>query len=324
MKGAALKLKRIVTYGLLIFVLLYGLGRGYFFFTDGFAVCHILSDRPFDANLEVHSLDAKEKGHLKTILSQPFFYLGKGCQSYVFSSGDGKYVLKFFKYQRFRDRIWVQALRHIPAYDAYYKPRSDHKKKKLENLLLSTVTAFDHLQTETALVFVHLNPSHDLGCDLVFYDKMGIKRVLPADGVDFILQKRASMLTDTLNSLMFNGRLSDAKRILSSLVTMVVEEHKRGLADNDHALMQNTGVLPDGTPVHIDVGQIVQSRVVKQEMVSFQEIYNKMFKFRLWLEACHPKLLEHLNCELQSVMGDAFASLRYKPKKRGVTLTLVE
>ena len=61
---------------------------------------------------------------------------------------------------------------------------------------------------------------------------------------------------------------------------MLVSEYRRGFADNDHATVQNTGVL-DGRPIHIDVGQFVRNERVKEPRLFHQELFNKTWKFQL-------------------------------------------
>src|ERR1700722_10608768 len=79
----------------------YGAIRLYYFLTDGFEISHITSDLPYDARWNVRPLQDKETQTLMQVFAQPYFYMGKWCQVYVFASADGKYVIKFFKYQCF-------------------------------------------------------------------------------------------------------------------------------------------------------------------------------------------------------------------------------
>src|SRR5688500_13829152 len=83
---------------LLAAILIYAVGRTYFQLTDGFKESNIIEDINEEPN---HNLNISniEKDQIKKILAQPFYYLGKGCQSYVFISNDKKYVIKFLKHQ---------------------------------------------------------------------------------------------------------------------------------------------------------------------------------------------------------------------------------
>jgi hypothetical protein len=99
------------------------------------------------------------------------------------------------------------------------------------------------------------------------------------------------------------------------LLLMLTTEYYSGYADNDHALMQNTGVF-EGRPVHIDVGQFVKEDTIKNPSVYQQELFNKTWKFRNWLRKKHPELLAHIDHELVKELGNQFYSLQFIPKER--------
>src|ERR1700704_4131205 len=88
-----------------LFLAIYGAGRLYYQVTGGFTEGNIFYDLPFDPRFEMKS---KETVNLDFLLSKKFHYLGKGCQSYVFEREGGEYVIKFFKYQRFRPQEWLK------------------------------------------------------------------------------------------------------------------------------------------------------------------------------------------------------------------------
>lgn len=289
--------------------ILYGIGRLYYAMTDGFLVSNITYDLPYDARWEIPSLLPEEKQSLKVALNQPYHYLGKGCQSYVFASEDGQYVLKFFKYQRLLPQEWLRYFSFIPFMEQYRLAKIKKKKKKLENVLTSWKIAYEYLQPETGVVYIHLNKSSIFEHELLIYDKMGFKHQIDLNTVEFLLQKRAEMLCPTLENLMAQGNQTKAEAILANLVRMLVFENSRGFADNDHALMQNTGVLAE-QPVHIDVGQFIRNPIVKDPEVYQQEIFNKTYKFRLWLRKQYPILADYLDRQLEEVIGEKFWDMK--------------
>src|SRR5579862_5235963 len=65
--------------------------------TRGFALYKICSSLPFNPEFETSSLPEEEGKDLKKALDQPYRFLDKGAQCYVFLSHDGRYVIKFFK-----------------------------------------------------------------------------------------------------------------------------------------------------------------------------------------------------------------------------------
>lgn len=314
----SLSLKKFVRAFILIGLLslaVYGTGRVYFRVTGGFREKHITSEFAYNPLWQTRELSRAEQNHVGRILSQPFNYLGKGCQSYVFTSDDGQYVLKFVKYQRFRPQFYIRWFAFLPPVDTILQEKLEKKHVKLDNLFSSWKIAFDNLQNETGLVYVHLNKSAHLETVTAFYDKIGLKHVLDMDEYEFLIQKRAVMLCPTLDAMMADGREEEAKALLTELVQMILSEYHRGLADNDHALMQNTGVF-DGHPIHVDVGQFVVNEAMKNPENYHQELFNKTYKFRLWLKEAHPILLAHLDGLLQQEMGDKFFALRHIPKVR--------
>src|SRR5690349_15990834 len=95
--------------------------------THGFRIGKLHLDFPYQPQWEIACDPAIER-----ILRQPFTFLGKGSQSYVFESQDGQTVVKLFRFDR-PDAIQL--------FDAC----------KL---------AYDSLRDETGLLYIHLNITH--------------------------------------------------------------------------------------------------------------------------------------------------------------------
>jgi hypothetical protein len=293
----------------LFFLSLYGLGRLYFRLTGGFTVANITSDFTFQPQWEVRLLLATEQAECARAMTQPYYYLGKGCQSYVFASQDGNYVIKFFKYQRYRLQPWFAYFPPLPAIVKYRQEKLERKWKKLDGFVKSWKVAFENLQDETGLLFVHLNKTHHLQQQLTIYDKIGQKHVVDLDQMEFCIQRRATLLCQTLLDYQAQKDLASAQQLIHRLLHLILSEYSRGLADNDHALMQNTGVV-HGKPIHIDVGQFVFNEAVKQPAVFHQELFAKTYKFNLWLRENYPELGEYLETELSQIIGPSYFTMK--------------
>lgn len=287
---------------------IYGVGRLYYLFTDGFMESNIIYNVPQELLRDSKPLSEENQKALKAILAQEFFYLGKGCQSYVFSSQDGKYVLKFFKYQRFRPQAWLDRFAFIPPVDRYRLSKIAKKKRKLDNAFSSWKLAYEELQAETGVVYVHLNKSADWQNKLVIYDKLGLRHEIDLNKVEFMVQKRARMLCPELLRMKENEEHQNAREHIDRLLTLLLSEYHRGYADNDHALMQNTGIY-DSTPIHIDVGQFVKNPIASDPKVYNQELFSKMWKFRKWLRENYSELADYTDQRLKEIIGPSFATL---------------
>lgn len=294
---------------------LYGLGRLYYHMTGGFMVSNITSDFPFQSQWEVRPLMASENKELTQALDQPYHYLGKGCQSYVFASQDGEYVIKFFKYQRYRLQPWITYFPSLPAVVKYRQEKLEKKWNKLDGFVKSWKLAFENLKDETGLVFVHLNKTTHLQSSITLYDKIGQKHEVELDQMEFCIQRRAKMLCENLLEYKGQADLAKAQQLIHQLLTMILSEYSRGLADNDHALMQNTGVA-QGKPVHIDVGQFVFNEAIKQPEIFHQELFTKTYKFKLWLREHYPELGNYLEQELRQIIGPAYSIMQPKWRKK--------
>lgn len=288
---------------------IYGGGRLYYKLTDGFLESNISSDLPYDPRWEMRPLSDSERTHVEQILSQPFHYLGKGCQSYVFLSEDGEYVIKFFKYQRFRTQPWLNAFTFIPAVDRYVDRKLKKKKSKLDGVFESWKLAFEELQPTTGVLFVHLNKTHEWSKPLIAYDKMGFEHRLDLNQLEFLIQTKAMMLCKYIRELMAQGNVAEAKILMNRIIDLILFEYQHGYADNDHALMQNTGVQ-NGYPIHIDVGQFVKSEEVKKPEVYKQDLFSKTYKFRKWLRKEYPELADYLETQLQAVIGEQYHTMK--------------
>jgi len=303
---------------LLVFTLfalsLYGISRLYYHLTGGFLIANITSDFPFQPQWEVRPLVAGEQEELTKAIEQPYFYLGKGCQSYVFASQDGQYVIKFFKYQRYRLQPWLAYFPPLPAIVKYRQEKIDRKWNKVDGFVRSWKVAFENLKEETGLLFVHLNKTNNLQQQVTIYDKIGMKHVVELDQMEFCVQRRAHMLCDALLDYKTKENLAGARQLVHQLLNLILSEYSRGLADNDHALMQNTGVA-QGRPVHIDVGQFVFNEAVKQPVIFHQELFTKTYKFKLWLYSNYPQLGEYLEEELQQIIGPTYSTMQPKWRK---------
>lgn len=280
----------------------YGAIRLYFQVTDGFSIANISSDFAYQPDWEVRPLSTLEKVEVDQALNQEYRYLGKGCQSYVFLSSDGHYVVKFFKYQRFRLQPWIAFLPGFDFVENYRQAKLKKKWEKLNVFVTSWKIAYDHLKTEAGLLWVHLNKTEDLHKRLVIYDKMGFKHILELDQMEFCLQRRAEPLNSVLVAYKAEGQLAQAQQLMSNLLQLMLSEYQRGLSDNDHALLQNTGVV-NHHPIHIDVGQFLQNEKFKDPAFYRQDLFTRTYRLHEWLKQNYPELGAYLWVQLREVIG---------------------
>lgn len=290
-------------------VLIYGIGRLYFHVTAGFTIGNISSDFAFQPQWEVFPLDDKATVEFNEAIDQPYRYFAKGCQSYAFISQDGRYVIKFFKQQKFCLPFWVTYFPPLPAVVKYREEKSEKKWKMLDLFVSGWKIAFNHLKDECGLIYVHLNKTDHLKKTLTIFDKMGMRHELSLDKLQFCVQKKAEMLTHTLLVHKSNQDLASACQLIQQILDIILFEYSCGIVDKDDALMQNTGVV-NGKPIHIDLGQFVIEKTMKKPEIISQELFTRMFAFREWLKENYPEAYLYLDLRLQEVIGSKYPTMQ--------------
>lgn len=276
----------------------------FFHYMEGFYPAEIKNPLSFRPDWEV--LPSEVEAEVFQALSQDYFYLGKGCQSYVFASRDGQYVIKFPKYKHFRLPFWLEILPSFP-----YKEKKKRQKTENWNVLIQGwKLAYEHLKKETGVIFVHPNPSKNLQTTLFLEDKVGWKHPVFLDDMQFCIQKRLTPLKDVFLDLKEKKDEFSAKQLISRLIALFLSEYERGIAEKDYALLQNTGVDEEGNPAHMDFGDFVQDEKVKNREVMDQEIFSQMDGLKTWLMDEDPVLANYLENELSSLIGSSYHQMR--------------
>lgn len=190
--------------------------------TDGFKPAKLRVDFPFHPEWEV-SFDPA----LAALLNQPFHYLDKGSQCYVFESKDKQIVIKFF---RFND------------------PKSELKVFTLFN---AAHIAYEKLKEETGLLYIHLNPTSSSLPIIRLTDAIGRSYRFPLDECRFAIQKRAKSLEMALKEALNDPELLQ-KRI-DQFTTLLKTRINKGVYNSDPTLARNFGFL-ETSAIEIDFG----------------------------------------------------------------------
>jgi hypothetical protein len=120
---------------------------------------------------------------------------------------------------------------------------------------------------------------------------------VPLDQTTFILQYKANLIYPTLERLIKERKIDEAKKIVSDIIHLIAISTQKGYADNDPILSRNYGLLSDRA-IHIDVGDLI-----KKEGISLEENYIPHVKemtesLRKQLANTYPELLEHYYQEI--------------------------
>ena len=235
--------------------------------TDGFTICAIQSSRPISDIWEPRPLSPAEKKEAEAALENPYTYFGCGGQSFIFFSKDGKYVLKLFKQEKFHLPLWMRVF-HIPyLLDRYRAKKIWSREDKLFRDFTSYKIAFDELQDETGLIYVHLNKTDAWKRKIRLIDRLNIEHRVDVDTLDFVIQKRAELVYERIIREMQAGDRRAAEKSISQIIALIVTRCQKGYHDRDPNIRTNCGFIGDHA-VKIDVGRFVPSEEMKNREVT--------------------------------------------------------
>ena len=266
--------------------------------TNGFTFTRIDRDITYDPVLETPS-DFKEK---EAVFSQPFYFLDRGGQSYVFISQDQTLILKFFKKHynipdpliQFIDSLLPQSLK------TYRFQFLKTRKEKFYPLFESCKLAHTYLKEETGLLYVHLNPTTDLP-PLQVIDCLGIKHFVNANTTSFLIQKRADLIFSHIEEKLAAHDLNGAKHLIHNMIEYIKRRSQQGIGDKDNGLKRNYGYIGDKA-VSLDLGSFVFDDSLKDPAACEAEVERKTRHLAQWISGSHPELEPYFKEELSKVL----------------------
>jgi len=238
---------------------------------------------------------------LQDVLSQPYTYLDRGKQSFVFLSQDQRYVLKFFDTRNLRPRYFSSEVRR-----SY--------KRKIARLITGYRTAFDHDRDHSGLLYVQLQPNPEVKLVVDLIDRFGFQHKINLGKVPFIVQQRAIPTRHLITAMLEKGNTAEAIQFLRKMIDMYMDEYQRGLFDRDHNFMHNTGFI-DGQPVRIDQGRLKVDESFKDPRIFMPDL-RKITIDRTggWLSRHFPQYRE----EILSAMQTKLDEISFSEKVRSI------
>lgn len=235
--------------------------------TCGFKLAKMQLEMPFRSDWEVGSMLSREE--MDTIFSQPYTYLDRGAQCYVFASEDGKYVIKFFRFDR--------------------KDKKMSSMQKINALFSASTLAYERAQEETGLLFLHLNQTEKAFPLLQVTGPLGQPFSLKLDNYRFAIQKRVRPFREALLRAYHASNPEEMEHLLDSFVSVLSSRIDKGIRNSDPAVSRNFGFLGKRA-FEIDFGNYSENRVPKEK-----EMARYIQKLRIWLNENAPEWVSYLD-----------------------------
>jgi hypothetical protein len=274
--------------------------RVFFKRNASFNVRFLFSSLPNRPEWDLPPPSPKEAALLDMVLSQKFHYLGKGTHCYAFVSEDQNTVIKFHRYpSHMRIFPW---LTHPFSYH-FSERRKQILKYNVERLnyhLKNYKNCYQDLKKETGMILLHINHTDYLKRTVTLVDKTQAEYHVPLDDVSFILQHKANLIYPTLDKLMAEKKVAEAKKVVSEIIGLTTACCKKGYVDNDPVLHRNYGLLADRA-IHIDIGDMIKNEKMTQRENYIPNVKEMTEGLRKRLESTYPELLEHYSQEISQL-----------------------
>jgi hypothetical protein len=304
MENKSAKWPRRLLWVTLVSVCLFFSARVYYRLTDDFRLTHIVHELPFNKNWETKA-SLSDRHFLKLIFQQPFTYVGKGAQSYVFVSEDGAYVIKFFKFKHLKPSWIVEHLPEIGPIGEYKRKNIARKERQIQSVFSGYKLAYDVHREESGTVFVHLNPTDDLHASVTLFDKIGRKHKMDLDPYIFVIQECGTTSREVMAEALNNGDVELAKKRTRQIIDLYLAEYAKGIYDRDHGVLHNTGFVGD-KPIHLDVGKLTDAPYMKLQENWEPDLKLIALKYHYWMKDTYPKYYEEVISTIEEDLSKAF------------------
>ncbi len=206
--------------------------------TKGF---HLRNVQIEQLSTDFHTRVLPPSEEIHRLLLQPFFYLGRGSQSYVFQSQDETCVLKLFRTypkESFFQRWWR------PFFHRTHRNISSQEEKQY-TILRATEIAFQRAPKETGLLYVHLQATTNLCPWLSLKDPIGRPHRIALDRYLFALQKKVIPIETALKQAQTTHNLERFHRQTDSFLSLLKRRTSLGVMNSDIKIKGNIGFLEE-------------------------------------------------------------------------------
>jgi hypothetical protein len=288
-----MKVKRAL-YFLSIVLLCIGAARFCHHQTKGFRLTKVQHN--WDPNA-TDVLSQEEIHLIRSVFAYPFRYLGRGKQSFAFSSDDGMHVVKIFNNTHQRKIALFRMLSHIPFLNKWALQKAELWEIKLAKAFDSYRIAFTEMKDKTGLIFMHLGATQSLP-PLTVIDALNIHHRLDSNTLGFLIQKKGQLVYPALEEMIQTHAIARAEQTLCKLLDLFLWKFHQGISDSDPLIRTNFAVLDDEV-IQIDVGPFSKNSYLSDPEKMHVELRRITASLKNWLSERSPELSLYLEHQLE-------------------------
>lgn len=261
---------------------------------EGFSIKKIVTNLPYPSS-DISTSDGLNS-EIKEALNQPYYYLSRGGQAFVFESKDKKYVMKFFRYDRLRPSFFWK-LKTLFVNDEITLLK---KEKRFRETMKSYDLSFKELHKITGVIYTHLKKTNHICLNVTLFDNSGKSYFINLDRMGFILQKRAKLMGTVLDEYLEQKNIDKIKEIIVQYFKTLRFHADQGIFIKDHnSFFRNYGFVGDDL-LEIDVGNYRKEEKDFDFYVKDNRDHYQSFQY--WLTQKIPSLVSYFDEQSHKIL----------------------
>lgn len=269
--------------------------------TDGFITSKLYFTLPVKVDRAVYEkFNCSEKMH-DQIIDQPFTYLAKGTQFFVFESADKNYVIKFLRPKLLQPKSWVYLL-HFPKFlDLYRKEEILHRKQKCQKTLRACFIAFEKIGDRLGLLGMYLKNQSNKRLNVK--SKQGHRFSIDLGNTCYIIQKKADMFLDSALLSAKQNSQEEVEKIIDLFLQGITYRCKHQISNTDPNVFSNFALL-EGHVVEVDFGDFFDNEILLPPPLFTHEINRYAKSFKKWAKLHLPEVLPYFDEKLREELQE--------------------
>ncbi|PIS02752.1 MAG: hypothetical protein COT85_01600 [Chlamydiae bacterium CG10_big_fil_rev_8_21_14_0_10_42_34] len=216
---------------------------------------------------------------VQTALCQPYRYLSKGRQCFVFESEDGKYVLKFFNHKYLK----------MPWY-SFFAEEKERAKRSLRHHFYENSYEIAQREFGDEIFYLHLGKGAQLP-KICITDKASRDYDLDLSQLSFVLQRKGLAFYPVLSAIYEREGIEGLCREIDSFIEIVQRRISKNIADGDQDVEHNWGYV-EGRIFHLDPGRLYYKGPFDPKRQR-EEWVRSTHNFHKWLSKHYPEAAQY-------------------------------
>jgi hypothetical protein len=292
-----MNIKKIAKFIVLSVVLSIAIVKVHYFFTDGFRYNKIYQYHYRYFNQE-KACNVKSDPQIDEILTQPFYYLAKGRQTYVFQSKDKKYVIKFLRQRKYKKPFYITFCEKIFINRKKHQNFLKHQKIRKKRAYDSYGIANDTLVESCAIVHMQLDQKYPIEKKVVLFDKLKRRFKINLKDCRFFIQKSQTPIKEKLLKC-----ANDEKKLRELIILFyehIFSRYQTKVLNRDYKnSLENVGFNNyENKLFDIDIGSFYKDEFLFEKSFKKEMLGHTKPLFDL-LNKINPKILSFATFELE-------------------------